>query len=117
MPSARQNGPVEIAEQIAELRDQGARLADAAERAGLQAAVPPCPPWLVKDLLRHTGHIHRWDGVVPGAVTGNDQGPIINLSHTSFALNFAGHPAQLVIHSENTATGQFTGIFTDPNDL
>jgi len=51
---------VEIAEHIAELRDQGGLLADAAERVGLEAAVPSCPPWRVKDLLRHTGHIHRW---------------------------------------------------------
>ncbi len=42
------------------LRRQGDLLAAAAERAGLDAAVPPCPPWLVKDLLRHTGYIHRW---------------------------------------------------------
>ena len=35
-------------------------LADAAERAGLDAAVPPCPPWQVRDLLRHTGYVHRW---------------------------------------------------------
>jgi uncharacterized protein (TIGR03083 family) len=53
-------GPVEIAEHIDALRRQGALLADAAERAGLDAPVPPCPPWLVKDLLRHTGHVHRW---------------------------------------------------------
>jgi uncharacterized protein (TIGR03083 family) len=51
---------VEIAEHIDALRCQGGLLADAAERAGLDAAVPPCPPWLVKDLLRHTGYIHRW---------------------------------------------------------
>lgn len=51
---------MEIAEHIQALREQGNLLADAAERAGLEAAVPPCPPWLVKDLLRHTGHIHRW---------------------------------------------------------
>jgi uncharacterized protein (TIGR03083 family) len=51
---------VEIAEHIDALRYQGDRLADAAERAGLDAAVPPCAPWLVKDLLRHTGFIHRW---------------------------------------------------------
>jgi len=51
---------VEIAEHIDALREQGNLLADAAERAGLEAAVPPCPSWLVKDLLRHTGHIHRW---------------------------------------------------------
>ena len=42
------------------LRRQGDLLADAAERAGLDAAVPPCPPWQVRDLLRHTGYIHRW---------------------------------------------------------
>ena len=42
------------------LRRQGDLLADAAERAGLDATVPPCPPWQVKDLLRHTGYIHRW---------------------------------------------------------
>ncbi|HEY6313304.1 MAG TPA: maleylpyruvate isomerase family mycothiol-dependent enzyme [Streptosporangiaceae bacterium] len=51
---------MEIAEHIDALRCQGDRLADAAERAGLAAAVPPCQPWLVKDLLRHTGYIHRW---------------------------------------------------------
>lgn len=42
------------------LRRQGEWLADAAERAGLDALVPPCPPWQVRDLLRHTGYIHRW---------------------------------------------------------
>jgi len=51
---------VEISEHIDALRDQGTLLADAAERAGLDAPVPPCEPWLVKDLLRHTGFIHRW---------------------------------------------------------
>jgi uncharacterized protein (TIGR03083 family) len=51
---------VEIAEHVDALRRDGRLLADAAERAGLDAAVPSCPPWLVKDLLRHTGYIHRW---------------------------------------------------------
>jgi uncharacterized protein (TIGR03083 family) len=51
---------VEIAEHIDALRSQGTLLADAAERAGLDASVRPCPPWQVKDLLRHTGYIHRW---------------------------------------------------------
>jgi uncharacterized protein (TIGR03083 family) len=53
-------GDVEIAEHINALRQHGTLLADAAERAGLDAPVPPCPPWLVKDLLRHTGYIHSW---------------------------------------------------------
>ncbi len=51
---------MEIAEHIASLRREGDLLASAAMRAGLAAAVPPCPPWLVKDLLRHTGYVHRW---------------------------------------------------------
>jgi uncharacterized protein (TIGR03083 family) len=51
---------VETAEHIDALRRQGDLLADAADRAGLGAAIPPCSPWLVKDLLRHTGYIHRW---------------------------------------------------------
>jgi uncharacterized protein (TIGR03083 family) len=51
---------VEIAEHIDALRRQGDLLADAATRSGLDAFVPPCPSWQVKDLLRHTGYIHRW---------------------------------------------------------
>jgi uncharacterized protein (TIGR03083 family) len=51
---------MEIAEHIDALRRQGEHMAEAAERAGLGAPVPPCSPWLVKDLLRHTGYVHRW---------------------------------------------------------
>lgn len=56
----RHNGRMEIAEHIEALRSHGAVLADSAAAAGLAAAVPSCPPWQVKDLLRHTGYIHRW---------------------------------------------------------
>jgi uncharacterized protein (TIGR03083 family) len=51
---------VEITEHIDALRRQGDLLAAAATRSGLDASVPPCSPWQVKDLLRHTGYIHRW---------------------------------------------------------
>ncbi|MGH3203149.1 MAG: maleylpyruvate isomerase N-terminal domain-containing protein, partial [Streptosporangiaceae bacterium] len=51
---------MEIAEHVNALRREGEWLADAAERAGLDATVPPCAPWQVKDLLRHTGYVHRW---------------------------------------------------------
>ncbi len=57
---ARQNERVEIAEHLEELRRQGILLAEAADRAGLDVPVPSCTPWQVKDLLRHTGYIHRW---------------------------------------------------------
>ena len=51
---------MEIAEHIDALRHNGDLLADAAERSGLDASVPPCPSWQVKDVLRHTGWVHRW---------------------------------------------------------
>jgi uncharacterized protein (TIGR03083 family) len=51
---------MEIAEHVNALRREGEWLADAAERTGLDAPVPPCAPWQVKDLLRHTGYVHRW---------------------------------------------------------
>src|SRR5882757_1776126 len=51
---------METAEFITTLRREGPLLADAAERAGLDAPVPACPDWRVRDLLRHTGAVHRW---------------------------------------------------------
>ena len=41
------------------LRRQGERLADAAKRARLDAAVPPCRPGRY-GLVRHTGYRRRW---------------------------------------------------------
>jgi uncharacterized protein (TIGR03083 family) len=51
---------VEIAEHIAVLQEEGQRLAAAARRAGLDADVPTCPRWHVRDLLGHLGGVHRW---------------------------------------------------------
>ncbi|MEV8123510.1 maleylpyruvate isomerase family mycothiol-dependent enzyme [Streptomyces sp. NPDC085944] len=39
---------------------EGALLAAAAEAAGTGSEVPTCPDWRVRDLLRHTGMVHRW---------------------------------------------------------
>lgn len=39
---------------------EGRLLAEAAGRAGLDAVVPPCPGWTVRNLLRHVGGVHRW---------------------------------------------------------
>jgi uncharacterized protein (TIGR03083 family) len=51
---------METAEHIAALRAQGLMLADAARRAGPGTAVPTCPGWAVRDLVAHTGGVHRW---------------------------------------------------------
>ena len=50
----------DVAAYLEHLRSNGALLAEAAERAGFDAAVPPCPEWTVRDLLHHQGDIHRW---------------------------------------------------------
>ncbi|HEX5586572.1 MAG TPA: maleylpyruvate isomerase family mycothiol-dependent enzyme [Acidimicrobiia bacterium] len=39
---------------------ESAALADAAERAGLDASVPACPGWTVFDLVEHVGNVQRW---------------------------------------------------------
>jgi uncharacterized protein (TIGR03083 family) len=51
---------VEVGEHIAALAQEGGRLAEAAERGGLDARTPSCPDWQIRDLLRHIGGVHRW---------------------------------------------------------
>ncbi|HXS64714.1 MAG TPA: maleylpyruvate isomerase family mycothiol-dependent enzyme [Streptosporangiaceae bacterium] len=59
-----------IAEHITALDGAGQRLAAAAEAAGPDAAVPSCPDWVVRDLVRHLGGVHRWaTGYVAGQRT------------------------------------------------
>ncbi|OKH98143.1 hypothetical protein A6A06_28420 [Streptomyces sp. CB02923] len=51
---------MEITDFTAYLEQDGQLLADAAEQAGADAPVPTCPEWRVRDLLTHTGRVHRW---------------------------------------------------------
>ncbi|MEU9364262.1 maleylpyruvate isomerase family mycothiol-dependent enzyme [Streptomyces avermitilis] len=51
---------MEIAEFLKALDREGRLLAEAAERAGTDATVVTCPGWQVRDLVRHTGMVHRW---------------------------------------------------------
>lgn len=51
---------MKTAEHTELLEREGSLLADAAREAGLDAPVPTCPDWRVRDLLRHTGAVHRW---------------------------------------------------------
>ncbi|MER7847958.1 maleylpyruvate isomerase family mycothiol-dependent enzyme [Kitasatospora sp. NPDC096077] len=56
---------MEIIEHLDALRREGALLADAAARTDLTAPVPTCPDWQVRDLLLHTGKVHRWAAAYP----------------------------------------------------
>ena len=42
------------------LREEGARMAEVAAGVSPGAPVPSCPDWSVRDLVRHTGWVHRW---------------------------------------------------------
>jgi uncharacterized protein (TIGR03083 family) len=54
------HGPADVGYHVDCLRREGELLADAAQRAGPDAAVPACPGWRVRDLLKHLGYVHRW---------------------------------------------------------
>jgi uncharacterized protein (TIGR03083 family) len=51
---------VDITTHISALEDEGTLLAEAAAKAGLDAQVPSCPDWQVRDLVQHVGQVHRW---------------------------------------------------------
>jgi uncharacterized protein (TIGR03083 family) len=58
--STRAYEPYDVPGYLGALRREGELLAAAAERAGMSAGVPSCPDWAVRDLLKHTGYVHRW---------------------------------------------------------
>jgi uncharacterized protein (TIGR03083 family) len=51
---------MKVPQYLTQLREHGVALAAAAEQAGLDADVPTTPDWTVRDLVGHTGGIHRW---------------------------------------------------------
>ncbi len=61
---------MEVAAHIDALRGEGRLMADAAANAAPDAHVPTCPEWVVRDLVRHLGGVHRWaTGYVAGPRT------------------------------------------------
>jgi uncharacterized protein (TIGR03083 family) len=45
---------------VRHLVEHGRGLADSAAAAGLDAPVPTCPEWTVRDLVTHQSQVHRW---------------------------------------------------------
>ncbi|MFD9126164.1 maleylpyruvate isomerase family mycothiol-dependent enzyme [Kitasatospora sp. NPDC059571] len=61
---------MEIPELVDVLRREGALLADTAAGTPLDAPVPTCPDWRLRDLVLHTGQVHRWAAAhVKGGLT------------------------------------------------
>lgn len=51
---------MEVAEHLSALDAAGRRFVEVVAHADLDAPVPPCPGWDVRELTRHLGGIHRW---------------------------------------------------------
>ncbi|MET8976650.1 maleylpyruvate isomerase family mycothiol-dependent enzyme [Streptomyces sp. NPDC004539] len=51
---------MQTTEFIHALDREGLALAAAAETAGVDSTVPTCPGWRVRELVEHTGAVHRW---------------------------------------------------------
>jgi uncharacterized protein (TIGR03083 family) len=70
---------MDVSAHIGALETEGALLRAAAEEAGPDAEVPTCPPWRVRDLVSHTGNVHRWacghvrDGRTSGSPIGDER--------------------------------------------
>jgi uncharacterized protein (TIGR03083 family) len=57
---------MEITTYLTALEREGGALATAAESAGPDAAVPTCPGWQIRDLVRHVGGVQRWATTIVG---------------------------------------------------
>ena len=51
---------MKVSEHVDALAEHGTLLADVASQTPLDAPVPSCPGWQLRDLLRHAGYVHRW---------------------------------------------------------
>jgi uncharacterized protein (TIGR03083 family) len=51
---------MEMTDHLAALLREGRLLAEAAEASELDAPIPTCPDWRMRDLLQHMGDVHRW---------------------------------------------------------
>jgi uncharacterized protein (TIGR03083 family) len=51
---------MKITEHIDAIQHEGQLLAAAATRTELDAPIPTCPDWRMRDLVRHVGGVHRW---------------------------------------------------------
>jgi uncharacterized protein (TIGR03083 family) len=68
--------PVLIDDHLQMLRIEGVAFVDLAEQAGLEADVPSCPGWRVRDLVGHVGSVHRWATAIVSAPPASGRVPM-----------------------------------------
>ncbi|MFF3447995.1 maleylpyruvate isomerase family mycothiol-dependent enzyme [Streptomyces sp. NPDC002667] len=89
---------MEIREFVETLDGEGRALASAAEKAGVDADVTTCPGWQVRDLVRHTGMVHRWAAafVAEGHTSYHPDGGLPDLDHDELLSWFRDGHRRLV---------------------
>ncbi|MFD6554651.1 maleylpyruvate isomerase family mycothiol-dependent enzyme [Streptomyces sp. NPDC058398] len=89
---------MEIREYVETLDREGRSLAAAAEKAGTDAEVTTCAGWQVRDLVRHTGMVHRWATafVAEGHTSYHPDGGLPDLDHDELLTWFREGHARLV---------------------
>ncbi|MFH8974613.1 maleylpyruvate isomerase family mycothiol-dependent enzyme [Streptomyces sp. NPDC017890] len=99
---------MESATFVETLHREGALLTAAAEAAGTDAEVPTCPGWQVRDLLRHTGMVHRWAAafVAEGHTGPRPDGGLPDLDGAALLAWFREGHGQLV----DTLAGASPGV-------
>ena len=102
---------MEISEHIAALRDDGDLMAKAIKAAGAGAPILTCPEWTMRDLVRHTGIVHRWatvhvaeartapaDGIEEAVGAGPDDASLVDWfreGHTALVNALEAAPSDL----------------------
>ncbi|WP_077800687.1 maleylpyruvate isomerase family mycothiol-dependent enzyme [Streptomyces sp. JHA26] len=89
---------MEIITFVETLDHEGELLAAAAEKAGTGAEIPTCPGWRIRDLLRHTGAVHRWAAafVAEGHTSYRPEGGLPDLDGVELVAWFRQGHRQLV---------------------
>jgi uncharacterized protein (TIGR03083 family) len=95
-------------EHIKALRASGERLIELATVAGLGAAVPSCPDWLVRDLVAHQSKVHRW----AAANVGGDDPALVPTD-----AEILGSVDDLASYYRDGLAGLCLGLEEAPDDL
>jgi uncharacterized protein (TIGR03083 family) len=92
------------------LRDAMLAFVRYADRAGLDARVPTCPEWTVRELVAHQGRVHRW---AAGLVCGE---PVDDAARAVWEREGSSHPDPLSWLRDGAV--QLAGAIDDaPEDL
>ncbi len=104
---------------VVQLGRHGTALADAAAAAGLDAAVPTCPDWSVRDLLGHIGAVHRWAASIVRDARTDAGGPLETPPSDRELVDWyvAGHAALIDVLTAAAPTLECWAFLPAPSPL